>query len=601
MTTNHSNWHRSHNLGALRKENIEQEVILSGWVQSHRNLGGLTFVDLRDREGVTQVVFDPEVSESAHKIASELRNEFVLTIKGTVKARLAGQENKNMPTGDVEVLVKDAQLVNRAEPLPFQIHDDVEAHETTLLKYRYLDLRRNQVKSKLMKRIEFVKEMRRALEDKGFLDIETPYLYKSTPEGAREFLVPSRIHEGQFYALPQSPQLFKQVLMVAGFDKYYQVVKCFRDEDLRADRQPEFTQIDCEMSFVDQEMILNTFEEIVTGVFKKVTDIALPEFPRMTFQDAMENYGNDKPDTRFELKLQNLSEVVKGCGFKVFDAPLENGGIVNALCVKNAADKFSRKDIDAMTELVKTYGAKGLAWAKVKAGSGVESWQSPVAKFLSDDTVNAIKERLGAEENDLILFGAGDYDSTKASLSALRLYLGKRLELFDKKQFNFLWVVDFPLMEKDEESGRYVACHHPFTSPKEEDLHMLDNEPHKCRANAYDLVLNGNEVAGGSIRIHDQALQSRVFKAIGLTSEEAEEKFGFLLGALKFGAPPHGGMAFGLDRLAMLITGAETIKDVIAFPKTNKAACLMTQSPNVVTEKELGDLHIQLAKAESKE
>ena len=598
MTTNQSNWHRTHNLGALRKENVEEKVILSGWVQSHRNLGGLTFVDLRDREGVTQIVFDPEVSENAHKVASDLRNEFVLTIKGTVKPRLEGQANKNMPTGEIEVLVTEAQLVNRAEPLPFQINDDVEANETTLLKYRYLDLRRNQVKSKLMKRIEFVKEMRRALEDKGFLDIETPYLYKSTPEGAREFLVPSRIHEGQFYALPQSPQLFKQVLMVAGFDKYYQVVKCFRDEDLRADRQPEFTQIDCEMSFVDQEKILNTFEEIVTGVFKKVTKVALPEFPRMTFQDAMENYGNDKPDTRFELKLQNLSEVVKGCGFKVFDGPLESGGIVNALCVKNAADSFSRKDIDAMTDLVKKYGAKGLAWAKVKSGSGVESWQSPVAKFLSDDTIDAIKTKLQAQENDLILFGAGDYDSTKASLSALRLYLGKRLELFDKNQFNFLWVVDFPLMEKDEESGRYVACHHPFTSPKAEDLHMLDSEPHKCRANAYDLVLNGNEVAGGSIRIHDQELQSRVFKAIGLTEDEAQEKFGFLLEALKFGAPPHGGMAFGLDRLAMLITGAETIKDVIAFPKTNKAACLMTQSPNEVTDKELKDLHIRLEKSE---
>ena len=466
MTTNQSNWHRSHNLGALRKENIEQDVVLSGWVQSHRNLGGLTFVDLRDREGVTQVVFDPEVSETAHKVAAELRNEFVLTVKGTVKPRLAGQENKNMATGDIEILVKDAKLINRAEPLPFQIQDDAEAHDTTLLKYRYLDLRRNTVKSKLMKRIEFVKEMRRALEDKGFLDIETPYLYKSTPEGAREFLVPSRIHEGQFYALPQSPQLFKQVLMVAGFDKYYQVVKCFRDEDLRADRQPEFTQIDCEMSFVDQEMILNTFEEMVTGVFKKVTDVSLPAFPRMTFQDAMENYGNDKPDTRFELKLQNLCEVVKGSGFKVFDAALEDGGIVNALCVKNVADQFSRKDIDSMTELVKTYGAKGLAWAKVKAGNGVESWQSPIAKFLSDDMVDSIKAKLNAEENDLVLFGAGDYDSTKASLSALRLYLGKRLELFDKNQFNFLWVVDFPLMEKDEDSGRYVACHHPFTSPK---------------------------------------------------------------------------------------------------------------------------------------
>lgn len=597
MSTHLAAWQRTHNLGELNTQNDGQEVILMGWVQTRRDHGNLIFIDLRDRFGFTQVVLDPAHSKQVLEVGEKLRNEFVLAVRGKVHKRPEGMINSKLPTGAIEVLVDEARLLNPSEPLPFQILDQTEASETIRLKYRYLDLRRPTLKNNILSRIAFVREMRRALEDENFLDIETPYLYKSTPEGAREFLVPSRVHAGKFYALPQSPQLFKQVLMISGFDRYYQVVKCFRDEDMRADRQPEFSQIDLEMSFVDREQILSTMERVISRVWEKLTDTKVPTpLPRMTYDDAMENYGCDKPDTRFELKLQNLSPLVQKTEFKVFNSAISSGGIVNALLVKGQAEHFSRKDLDDLQDIAKQYGAGGLAWIKIKAGTANESWQSPIAKFFDDTTIIGINAHLKAEPNDLILIAAGDYKSTKASLCALRLELGKRLKLFNPKQFNFLWVVDFPSFERDADSGRLIACHHPFTAPRDEDLHLLDSAPEKIRAKAYDLVLNGNEVAGGSIRIHDQIFQAKIFEILGLSPEEAQAKFGFLLEALRYGAPPHGGMAFGLDRLVMLLTGSESIRDVIPFPKTNKATCLMTEAPSEVTADELRNLHIRVQK-----
>jgi aspartyl-tRNA synthetase len=590
-------WQRTHHLGELSADHDGQNVILMGWVNSRRDHGNLIFVDLRDREGSTQVVLDPTVSQQAHQVGESLRNEFVFAVKGQVRRRPEGMVNTKIKTGSIEVLVHEAKLLNSADPLPFQIQNQIDASEGIRLKYRYLDLRRPELRDKIMTRIQFVRSVRRALEDEGFLDIETPYLYKSTPEGAREFLVPSRVHPGKFYALPQSPQLFKQVLMVAGFDKYYQIAKCFRDEDLRADRQPEFSQVDCEMSFVDKEGLMQTFERVISRVFRELTDGDIPAtFPRMSYAEAMENYGNDKPDTRFELKLQNLSDVVAGTEFKVFQSALSQGGIVNAIKVAGRAEQFSRKDLDELTELVKQHGAKGLAWAKVKEGQGVASWQSPIAKFLGDELIDQINQHLSAGANDLILFGAGDYKSTKASLAALRLELGRRLQLIPEHKYNFLWVTDFPLFERDPESGRLFSCHHPFTSPLTEDIPKLTSDPENVRAAAYDLVLNGHEVAGGSIRIHDQKLQSQVFEVLGLTPEDAQQKFGFLLEALRYGAPPHGGIAFGIARLIMILTGAESLRDVIPFPKTNKAACLMTEAPSEVEAEQLRDLHVRVQK-----
>lgn len=589
-------WQRSHTLGELSSQDEGQTVTLMGWVGSRRDHGNLIFVDLRDRAGITQIVLDPAVSPEAHQIGEGLRNEFVLAIQGVVRARPDGMKNPKMITGDIEVLVHDAKLLNSSEALPFQIQDKIEASESVRLKYRYLDLRRPELKEKIMMRIRFIQAIRRGLEGEGFLDIETPYLYKSTPEGAREFLVPSRVHAGKFYALPQSPQLFKQVLMVAGFERYYQIVKCFRDEDLRADRQPEFSQVDCEMSFVDQEAALQTFERVIRNAFLELTGAEIQNpFPRMSYAQAMEEYGNDKPDTRFELKLHNLTEVVKTTDFKVFAAAISQGGIVNAIRVPGEAEKFSRKDLDDLAEYIKQFGAKGLAWAKIKPGTGAETWQSPIAKFLGDDMVTTINQSCGAQAGDLLLFGAGDYKSTKASLAALRLELGRRLGLVDGKQFNFLWVTEFPLFERDD-NNRLMACHHPFTAPLPADLDLLDEKPEQTRATAYDLVLNGHEVAGGSIRIHDQELQAKIFKTLGLSDEEAQQKFGFLLEALRFGAPPHGGIAFGIDRLVMLLAGTDSIRDVIAFPKTNKAACLMTEAPSEVRAEELRDLHIRVQK-----
>ena len=592
-------WQRTHNLGELNANHAGKEVILMGWVHRRRDHGQLIFIDLRDRFGLTQVVMDPAVAPQLLEPASAIRNEFVIAVKGLVQKRPDGMINKALPTGAIEVAVNELRILNACDVLPFPVSDDGETSETLRLKYRYLDLRRPRLRDNILKRVKFVKAMRKALESHAFLDIETPFLYKSTPEGAREFLVPSRVHPAHFYALPQSPQLFKQVLMVSGFDRYYQVVKCFRDEDLRADRQPEFTQVDCEMSFVDEEAILSIFESIIRQAVTEFFDgREIPAFPRMSYDHAMEHYGVDKPDTRFELKLHDVSQLVASCGFKVFAEAISTGGIVNALVVKGQAEAFSRKDIDEVTEFVRQYGAKGLAWAKKGAGTGLAGWQSPIAKFLSDETVDAIDRKLDLNAGDLILFGAGGYDLTKASLGALRNHLGARLKLYDPAQLNFLWVQEFPLLEKDAGTGRWIAKHHPFTSPKPEDITKLETDPGAVKASAYDLVLNGNEVAGGSIRIHDPEVQKKLFATIGLSDEEAQAKFGFLLEALKFGAPPHGGIAFGLDRLTMILTGCDAIRDVIVFPKTQKGTCLMTGAPGEVSLDQLRDLHIRVNRLE---
>jgi aspartyl-tRNA synthetase len=590
-------WHRTHTLGELNKSNVGQSVVLTGWVNRHRDHGQFIFLDLRDRYGITQAVIDPEHAPAAYEIAKNLRAEFVIAIKGKVNARPSGMINQGMATGEIDVLVSDIQILNKSDVLPFTVHDESEASETLRLKYRYLDLRRPTLKNNMILRSKFVREMRRALDARNFMDIETPFLYKSTPEGAREFLVPSRLHAGHFYALPQSPQLFKQVLMISGFDRYYQIVKCFRDEDLRADRQPEFSQVDIEMSFVDEAIVTDTLESVTREAVLKFFDgkVHLPEkFPRYTFAQVMEDYGVDKPDMRFGLKLKNLTDLLGTCEFKVFKDATSSGGIVNCIVVPDCAEKFSRKDLDELGEVAKAHGGKGLAWIKKIAGQGVASWNGPIAKFFDDKTCAAIEERSGAKTGDLFLFGAGDYDSTKAMLGAVRNFLGAKLKLYNPKELNFLWVTEFPLLERDTENNRWLARHHPFTSPRPEDIHLMKTNPGKVRASAYDLVLNGYEVAGGSIRIHDPDVQKLLFETIGLTEEEAQSKFGFLLEALRFGAPPHGGMAFGVDRMVMCLTGADAIRDVIAFPKTQKGTCLMTGAPTVATLPQLKDLHVRV-------
>ncbi len=592
-------WERTHNLGELTGKHIGQQVTLMGWVHKRRDHGNLIFLDLRDREGLTQVVLDPAHNPNVHAAGSDLRNEYVIAIQGKVQARPQGMINKHIATGEIEVQVDDLEVLNAAAPLPFPIQDETDASETLRLKYRYLDLRRPTMRNNMMLRIKFVRAMREALEQRGFYDIETPFLYKSTPEGAREFLVPSRTNPGQFYALPQSPQLFKQVLMIAGFERYYQVVKCFRDEDLRADRQPEFTQVDCEMSFVNQEIVMKTFEDVILQATSKVIGRSLTgPLPRMTYATAMEDYGVDKPDTRFDLKLRDLTAMVQNSGFVVFDQAISVGGIVNAIVLPGKAEASSRKELDALSEFVQHYGLKGLAWAKRQAGSGKDSWQSPVAKHLGDNLVDTINSKLNIQVGDVILFAAGPHATVKAALGALRNHLGQKFGLCDKQQFNYLWVTEFPLLEKDPDSNRYIACHHPFTSPLPEDAHYLDTDPLKARAAAYDLVLNGSEVAGGSIRIYDPALQAKQFSVLGLTPEQTQAKFGFLLEALKYGAPPHGGIAFGLDRLVMLLAGMDSIRDVITFPKTHKGTCLMTEAPTDVPIESLRDLHIRVQKLE---
>ena len=584
-------WKRSHYCGQVTADDIGKEVCFMGWVQRRRDHGGLIFIDLRDREGIIQLALDPDRDPEAHQKADRIRNEFVLAVKGVVSPRPEGTVNTKMKTGEVEIEVSDLRVLNAAKTPPFMLDEYSEVAENIRLKHRYLDLRRSAVQQNLILRHQATRTARNYLDAQGFLEIETPMLTKSTPEGARDYLVPSRVNPGQFYALPQSPQLFKQLLMVSGFDRYCQIVKCFRDEDLRADRQPEFTQIDCEMSFVDRDDVMSIMEGMIAAIFKETigVDIALP-VPRMTYAEAMDRYGVDNPDLRFALELIDITSLVADSGFKVFAEVAAKGGLVKALNAKGCAS-FSRKELDDLTAFVAIYGAKGLAWVKMTE----EGWQSPIAKFFTPDELAALNKSLDAETGDLLLFVADSARVANESLGRLRSHLGQKLGLADRNVYKFAWVTDFPLLEWDGEERRHVAVHHPFTAPLDEDISLLDSEPGKARAKAYDLVLNGSEIGGGSIRIHDQAVQSKMFDLLGIGQEEARSKFGFLLDALEYGAPPHGGIAFGLDRLTMILTGSDSIRDVIAFPKTQKATCLMSEAPGFVDEKQLRELSIRVA------
>ncbi|UBH07782.1 aspartate--tRNA ligase [Macrococcus armenti] len=577
--------------GLVTESYIGQEIVLKGWVQKRRDLGGLIFIDLRDREGVVQIVFNPDFSKDALAIAETIRTEYVIEVHGKVTIRDEAVINNKIKTGKVEVQVSDVTIINKSETPPFQIEAETDSSEDLRLKYRYLDLRREPLANTFKMRHQITRAVRNYLDESGFYEVETPVLTKSTPEGARDYLVPSRVQEGEFYALPQSPQIFKQLLMIGGFDKYYQIVKCFRDEDLRADRQPEFTQIDIEMSFVDQEDVMDMNEGMLKRIMKDVKgiDIVTP-FPRMTYEEAMRDYGIDKPDTRFDMKLVTLNELASKMEFKVFKGAIENGGAVKGIVVKGASDKYSRKDIDALQEYAKIYGAKGLAWVKVTE----EGLNGPIAKFFEESHVSELLAETKAETGDLILFVADKWTVVNASLANLRNKLGKELGLIDENKFNFLWVTDWPLFEYDEELDRYFAAHHPFTAPKKEHVELLKTDKEKVQANAYDVVLNGYELGGGSIRIHDQEMQAKMFEALGFSDEEAQEQFGFLMDAFKYGAPPHGGIALGLDRMVMLLSGRTNLRDVIAFPKTASATCLLTDAPGKVDDKQLEELHIQL-------
>jgi len=579
--------YRSHTCGELRIEDQGKQVTLSGWVQKTRDKGFMVWVDLRDRYGLTQLIFDEKrTPKEIMEKASQLGREFVVQVKGEVIERES--KNPNMPTGDVEILVSELNILNSAQLPPFTIEDETDGGEDLRMKYRYLDIRRNPVKNKLIFRSKVAMEVRKLLSEKGFIEVETPVLIKSTPEGARDFVVPSRMNEGQFYALPQSPQTFKQLLMVGGMDKYFQIVKCFRDEDLRADRQPEFTQIDCEMAFVEQEDILNMFEDFTRNLIKAVKDVEITEFPRMTYEQAMKKYGNDKPDIRFGMEFGELDDLAKNKGFNVFDQQ----ELVVGIAVPGAAS-YTRKEIDKLIDWVKRpqIGANGLVWVKYNEDG---SLKSSVDKFYSEEDLKAWAERTGAKAGDLILVMAGDADKTRTQLSALRMHLGNELGLRKADEFAPLWVVDFPLLEWDEETGRYHAMHHPFTSPKPEDIKLLDTEPGKVRANAYDLVLNGNEIGGGSIRIHDKNTQAMMFNHLGFTPEEAKAQFGFLMDAFQYGAPPHGGIAFGFDRLIAILGGQETIRDYIAFPKNNSGRDVMIDAPARISEDQLKELNLKL-------
>ena len=580
---------RSMYAGRVREEHVGTHITLKGWVSRRRDLGGLIFIDLRDREGIMQLVINPEtVSAEVMATAESIRSEYVLEVTGLVEAR--EQANPNLPTGAVELKVEAITVLNTAKTTPFEIKDGIEANDDTRLRYRYLDLRRPEMLENLKLRAKVTHSIRNYLDELEFIDVETPFLSKSTPEGARDYLVPSRVNKGHFYALPQSPQITKQLLMNAGFDRYYQIVKCFRDEDLRGDRQPEFTQVDLETSFLSDQEIQDITEGLIARVMKetKGIEVTLP-FPRMKYDDAMALYGSDKPDTRFEMLLQDLTELVKGVDFKVFsEAPA-----VKAIVVKDAADHYSRKDIDKLTEVAKQYGAKGLAWVKYSEGA----LNGPVAKFVTDLTSD-LTDALQLQEKDLVLFVADTLEVANATLGALRVRLAKELDLIDNNQYNFLWVVDWPMFEWSEEEGRYMSAHHPFTLPQAETEHELEGDLSKVRAIAYDIVLNGYELGGGSLRINHKDLQERMFKALGFTAEAANEQFGFLLEAMDYGFPPHGGLALGLDRLVMLLAGEDNIREVIAFPKNNKATDPMTQAPSVVSEKQLEELQLQVEVAD---
>jgi aspartyl-tRNA synthetase len=582
---------RTYFCGDVPESAIGEKVTLKGWVSKRRDLGGLIFIDLRDRTGIVQVVFNPDVSKEALETAEKIRSEYVLDIQGTVIAREDGTINPNLKTGKIEVQAESVTIINEAKTPPFAITDKTDASEDIRLKYRYLDFRRPVIFETLKMRHQVTKQIRDFLDSQGFLDIETPILTKSTPEGARDYLVPSRVHPGEFYALPQSPQLFKQLLMLGGIERYYQIARCFRDEDLRADRQPEFTQIDIETSFLGQEDILGLMENMMTGLMKEVKGLEIPSpFPRMTYDEAMSRFGSDKPDTRFGLELVDLSEVVKESGFKVFSAAVANGGQVKAINVTGGAEKYSRKDIDALTEFVTVYGAKGLAWLKVDA----EGLKGPIAKFFAEEDSKALRTVLNANEGDLLLFVADKKSVVADALGALRSKLGKELGLIDQSKFNFLWITDWPLLEYGEEEGRYYAAHHPFTMPVREDLPYLDTDPARVRAQAYDLVLNGYELGGGSLRIFERPVQEKMFSVLGFTPEEAQDQFGFLMNAFEYGTPPHGGIALGLDRLVMLLAGSTNLRDTIAFPKTASASDLLTNAPGEVSEAQLKELHLSL-------
>ncbi|EZT80036.1 aspartyl-tRNA synthetase [Staphylococcus aureus 22(2K81-5)] len=578
--------------GLVTEAFLGQEITLKGWVNNRRDLGGLIFVDLRDREGIVQVVFNPAFSEEALKIAETVRSEYVVEVQGTVTKRDPETVNPKIKTGQVEVQVTNIKVINKSETPPFSINEEnVNVDENIRLKYRYLDLRRQELAQTFKMRHQITRSIRQYLDDEGFFDIETPVLTKSTPEGARDYLVPSRVHDGEFYALPQSPQLFKQLLMISGFDKYYQIVKCFRDEDLRADRQPEFTQVDIEMSFVDQEDVMQMGEEMLKKVVKEVKGVEINDaFPRMTYKEAMRRYGSDKPDTRFEMELIDVSQLGRDMDFKVFKDTVENDGEIKAIVAKGAAEQYTRKDMDALTEFVNIYGAKGLAWVKVVE----DGLTGPIGRFFETENVETLLTLTGAEAGDLVMFVADKPNVVAQSLGALRVKLAKELGLIDETKLNFLWVTDWPLLEYDEDAKRYVAAHHPFTSPKEADIAKLGTAPEEAEANAYDIVLNGYELGGGSIRIHDGELQEKMFEVLGFTKEQAQEQFGFLLDAFKYGAPPHGGIALGLDRLVMLLTNRTNLRDTIAFPKTASAICLLTNAPGEVSDKQLEELSLRI-------
>ncbi len=584
-------FYRTNMCGEINKNNSGEKISMCGWVQRRRDLGSLIFIWLRDRTGIVQLVFDQAQNPECFEIAESLRSEYVVWVEGKVSLREEKNINTELSTGEIEVIVNEIKILNEAETPPFVIGDEKVGDETKL-KYRYLDLRGEYLRDNIMLKHRLTSSVRDFLNKNGFIDIETPILNKSTPEGARDYLVPSRVQQGKFYALPQSPQLFKQLLMVSGFDRYYQIAKCFRDEDLRADRQPEFTQIDIEMSFVDVDDVISINEELISKAFNEVAGVkANTPFQRLTYKEAMQRYGSDKPDIRFGLEIVSLNEEVKGCEFKVFSSVAnDENGMVCAICASGADEVYSRKDIDKLGEHAKLYGAKGLAWMVVEK-SGV---RSPIAKFLSEDEINTILDKTGAEVGDIIFIVADKWSTALTSMGQVRLAVAEKLNLIDEGKYNFLWVTDFPMFEYNEEEGRYTAMHHPFTSPNDEDLKYLESSPERVCAKAYDIVLNGNEIGGGSIRIHKEDVQKRVFKALGFSDEEAQNRFGFLLDAFKYGTPPHGGIAYGLDRMVMLISGAKSIRDTIAFPKVQSGSCLLTGAPDYVDAHQLEELKIKL-------
>ncbi|MEE9591472.1 MAG: aspartate--tRNA ligase [Thermodesulfobacteriota bacterium] len=584
------NWKRSDYCGEVTTEEIGSDIVLMGWVQRRRDHGGLIFIDLRDIKGVVQIVFNPEVDEETHRKAHHIRGEYVIAVKGKVNKRPEGTENPDLKTGEVEVITKELKILNEAIVPPFLIEDNSDVNENVRLKHRYLDLRRPSLQKNLILRHMVCKAVRDYLSENGFIEIETPMLTKSTPEGARDYLVPSRLNPGKFYALPQSPQLFKQILMIAGFDRYFQIVKCFRDEDLRADRQPEFTQIDAEMSFVDRDDVMHMMEGLLSRVFSKAVGVELNlPFQVLTYKESVERFGLDAPDIRFDLELKDITTLVINSGFRVFADAAKRGDVVKALNAKGCGE-FSRKELDDLTDLAGEYGAKGLAWVKVTDSE----WQSPISKFLNSSEKETIAETLGAETGDLILFVADCQRIANTALGRIRIKLGERLNLIPKDSYNFVWITDFPLLEFDEDEGRYVSVHHPFTSPTEDSVSKLDDSPLEVKAKAYDLVLNGTEIGGGSIRIHNRDLQANIFNKLGIGQDVARERFGFLLDALEFGTPPHGGIAFGLDRIVSIMAGAPSIRDVMAFPKTQKASCLMSDAPSIVNKEQLDELSLKV-------